>query len=95
MSSASETQMGNDKRASVFCNLINVSPAKDVWLSPETLKKRIDDIFTADGDTNIPSYAHQVTTEDVIICIKYLETSLGNKIEFLGILILFNALGKR
>ena len=62
-----------DKRASVFCNLINVSPAKDVWLSSEQLKKRIDDIFTADGDKNIPTYAHQVTTEDVIICIKYLD----------------------
>jgi len=62
-----------DKRASVFCKLINVSPAKDVWLSSEQLKKRIDDIYRADGDTNIPNYNHEVTTEDAIICIKYLD----------------------
>ena len=62
-----------DKRASVFCKLINVSPAQDVWLSSEQLKKRIDDIYRADGDTNIPKYNHQVTTEDAIICIKYLD----------------------
>ena len=62
-----------DKRASVFCNLVNVSPEKDVWLSSEQLKNRIDDIYRADGDTNIPNYNHQVTTEDAIICIKYLD----------------------
>ena len=62
-----------DKRASVFCKLVNVSPAREVWLSSEQLKKRIDDIYRADGDTNIPKYNHQVTTEDAIICIKYLD----------------------
>ena len=62
-----------DKRASVFCKLVNVSPEKDVWLSSEQLKKRIDDIYRADGDTNIPNYNHQVTTEDAIICIRYLD----------------------
>ena len=74
-----------DKRASVFCNLINVSPAKDVWLSPEPLKKRIDDIYRADGDTNIPMYAHQVITEDSIICIKYLDNlSFDNYRKFIN-----------
>ena len=73
-----------DKRASVFCNLVNVSPEKEVWLSPQPLRKRIDDIFTADGDTNIPKYAHEVTTEDVIICIKYLDNlSFDNYYKFI------------
>ncbi len=62
-----------DKRASVFCKLVNVKPAQEVWLSSESLKKRIDDIYSADGDTNIPNYKHEVTTEDAIICIKYLD----------------------
>jgi hypothetical protein len=74
-----------DKRASVFCKLINVSPAKDVWLSSEQLKKRIDDIYRADGDTNIPKYNHQVTTEDSIICIKYLDNlSFDNYRKFIN-----------
>jgi hypothetical protein len=74
-----------DKRASVFCNLINVSPAQEVWLSSEQLKKRIDDIYRADGDTNIPMYAHQVITEDSIICIKYLDNlSFDNYRKFIN-----------
>ena len=74
-----------DNRASVFCNLINVSPAQEVWLSSEQLKKRIDDIYRADGDTNIPMYAHQVITEDAIICIKYLDNlSFDNYRKFIN-----------
>jgi len=42
-------------------------------LSPNQLKSRINEIFSAEGNTNIPTYVFQETTEDTIILIKYID----------------------
>jgi len=62
-----------DSRASVFCRLRNSSIPKQIWICPEPLKKRIDEIYSAEGNDNIPRYTHQETNEDAIISIKYVD----------------------
>ena len=62
-----------DKRASVFCHLKNASNPQQLWLSPAQLKKRINDIYLAEGNSNIPPYSHVETNEDAIIAIKYID----------------------
>jgi hypothetical protein len=61
-----------DKRASVFFPLKNTIVPQELWLSPNQLKSRINEIFSAEGNTNIPKYEFSETTEDAIISIKYI-----------------------
>ena len=62
-----------DKRSSVFCHLINANPAKQLWLSPKSLTPRIEEIYKADGNNNLPKFFHEETNEDAIISIKYID----------------------
>lgn len=72
-----------EKRASVFCNLRNASMSKQLWLSPSSLKKQIDEILMTGGNNNIPQYTHKETNEDAIISIKYVDNlSFDNYLKY-------------
>lgn len=72
-----------EKRASVFCNLRNASVSKQLWLSPLSLKKKIDEILLVGGNTSIPQYSHKETNEDAIISIKYVDNlSFDNYLKY-------------
>ena len=72
-----------EKRASVFCNLVNVNIQQQVWLSPKSLKNRIDEIYLIDGNSGLPQYSHKETNEDAIISIKYVDNlSFDNYLKY-------------
>ena len=72
-SSFNEVKKQFQKRGSVFCNLTNANVAKQLWLSPKSIKSRIDEIYKVDGNLNIPNYNYKETNEDVIVSIKYVD----------------------
>jgi hypothetical protein len=61
-----------DSRASVFCHFKNEISPSQLWVSPISLKNRINEIYSAEGNTNIPAYEHRPTDEDAIVSIKYI-----------------------
>jgi hypothetical protein len=61
-----------DSRASVFCHFKNDINPSQLWVSPISLKNRINEIYSAEGNINIPNYEHRETDEDVIVSIKYI-----------------------
>ena len=72
-----------EKRASVFCNIRNADVAKQLWLSPKSLKTRIDEIYQVGDNTNIPQYIYKDTNEDAIISIKYIDNlSFDNYLKY-------------
>jgi len=72
-----------EKRASVFCNLVNVNVQQQIWLSPKSLKNRIDEIYKVDGNAGAPQYNHRETNEDAIISIKYVDNlSFDNYLKY-------------
>jgi len=72
-----------EKRASVFCNLVNINVQQQIWLSPISLKNRIDEIYSVDGDAGAPKYNHTETNEDAIISIKYVDNlSFDNYLKY-------------
>jgi len=72
-----------EKRASVFCNLVNANVQQQIWLSPKSLKNRIDEIYLVDGNSGAPQYNHRETNEDAIISIKYVDNlSFDNYLKY-------------